>query len=251
MTQITMEAAGDTEFLDAMNKANVKGALVGVESVTPEGLKSVYKDFNMAGDDLVRQLQRFREHKVYILGSFIFGLATDRPETFNLTADIAHKAGVVFAQFVPLTPLPGTVDFLRWEEEVKSKGDQVAGVPLSRYWLIPQTRRPKMYTPHPVMSAAEITERTQGVWDRFLQAAENLAALQNDPNHTGSAHLPVDIQTLPADVCEIRLRHRQCPNQSGKAMDELDREAVSTPVPGGPDAGSAGAPKHISRRARR
>ena len=73
MTQITMEAAGDTEFLDAMNKANVKGALVGVESVTPEGLKSVYKDFNMAGDDLVRQLQRFREHKVYILGSFIFG----------------------------------------------------------------------------------------------------------------------------------------------------------------------------------
>ena len=169
MTQITMEAAGDTEFLDAMNKANVKGALVGVESVTPEGLKSVYKDFNMAGDDLVRQLQRFREHKVYILGSFIFGLATDRPETFNLTADIAHKAGVVFAQFVPLTPLPGTVDFLRWEEEVKSKGDQVAGVPLSRYWLIPQTRRPKMYTPHPVMSAAEITERTQGVWDRFYR----------------------------------------------------------------------------------
>ena len=76
---------------------------------------------------------------------------------------------MVFAQFVPLTPLPGTVDFLRWEEEVKSKGDQVAGVPLSRYWLIPQTRRPKMYTPHPVMSAAEITERTQGVWDRFYR----------------------------------------------------------------------------------
>ena len=49
-TQITMEAAEDTEFLDAMRKANIKGALVGVESVTPEGLKDVYKEFNASGD---------------------------------------------------------------------------------------------------------------------------------------------------------------------------------------------------------
>ena len=45
-TQITMEAGEDVEFLDAMRKANIKGALVGVEAVTPEGLKAVYKDFN-------------------------------------------------------------------------------------------------------------------------------------------------------------------------------------------------------------
>ena len=47
-TQITMEAAEDPEFLDAMRAARIKGALVGVESVTPEGLKDVYKDFNSA-----------------------------------------------------------------------------------------------------------------------------------------------------------------------------------------------------------
>ena len=169
MTQITMEAADDTEFLEAMRRANVKGALVGVESVTPEGLKSVYKDFNSSGEDLVRRLQQFREHKVYILGSFIFGLSTDRPDTFDYTADIAHRAGVVFAQFLPLTPLPGTLDFDSWEEEVKSKGEKVAGVPISRYWLIPQPRRPKMYTPHPVMSADEITQRTHNVWDSFYR----------------------------------------------------------------------------------
>ena len=46
-TQITMEAAEDPEFLDAMRKAHIRGALVGVESVTPEGLKAVYKDFNL------------------------------------------------------------------------------------------------------------------------------------------------------------------------------------------------------------
>lgn len=38
-TQLTMEAAEDPEFLDAMRKARIKGALVGVEAATPEGLK--------------------------------------------------------------------------------------------------------------------------------------------------------------------------------------------------------------------
>ena len=33
-TQITMEAAEDAEFLDAMQAAHIKGALVGVEAVT-------------------------------------------------------------------------------------------------------------------------------------------------------------------------------------------------------------------------
>ena len=48
-TQITMEAAEDPAFLTAMRRANIKGALVGVEAVTPEGLKDVFKGFNHVG----------------------------------------------------------------------------------------------------------------------------------------------------------------------------------------------------------
>jgi radical SAM superfamily enzyme YgiQ (UPF0313 family) len=59
-TQITMEAAEDPEFLAAMRGARIRGALVGVESVTPEGLKAVFKNFNMAGEGLVTRLQAFR-----------------------------------------------------------------------------------------------------------------------------------------------------------------------------------------------
>lgn len=40
-TQITMEAAEDTPFLEAMRRARIKGALVGVESATAAGLKDV------------------------------------------------------------------------------------------------------------------------------------------------------------------------------------------------------------------
>jgi len=166
-TQITMEAAEDTEFLDAMKRARIKGALVGVEAVTAEGLKAVYKDFNLSGDNLVDRLQTFRDHGVHVLGSFIFGLPTDKPDTFDATAALAQKAGITFAQFVMMTPFPGTVDFERWEKEQQRNPTLVAGVPITRYWLIPAHLRPKMFTPHPSMSSDEIRERTQRVWDRF------------------------------------------------------------------------------------
>ena len=166
-TQITMEAAEDLEFLQAMKNARIRGALVGVEAVTPEGLKDIYKDFNFAGDELVDRLKLFRKSGVYILGSFIFGLPSDKPSTFTATAELAKKAGITFAQFVTLTPFPGTLDFDKWEREKGGDMPTVDGIPVSRHWLIPQAKRPKLLTPHPVMSAEEIRQRTQKVWDDF------------------------------------------------------------------------------------
>ena len=168
-TQITMEAAEDPEFLDAMKAARIKGALVGVESVTPEGLKDVYKDFNLAGENLIERLKTFRRHDVHVLGSFIFGLPSDRPETFAATAAVAKSADLTFAQFVTLSPYPGTVDFNRWEKGLGANPPTIAGVPLTRRWLIPQALRPKLYWDHPVMSAEEIRSRTQAVWDSFYR----------------------------------------------------------------------------------
>jgi tRNA A37 methylthiotransferase MiaB len=171
-TQITMEAAEDPEFLDAMKRARIAGALVGVESVTPEGLKSIYKDFNLAGDALVERLKTFRAHGIHVLGSFIFGLSSDRPETFDATLELAKGADLTFAQFVTLTPFPGAVDFARWEASIKGHEPEVDGVPITRHWLIPDERRPKLYMAHPTMSSDEIRARTQAVWDRFYSLRE-------------------------------------------------------------------------------
>jgi radical SAM superfamily enzyme YgiQ (UPF0313 family) len=122
--------AEDTEFLDAMQAAHIKGALVGVESVTPEGLKDVYKEFNCAGEDLVQRLRTFRRHGIYVLGSFIFGLPSDRPETFDATATLAAQAEIAFAQFVMITPYPGTVDFKRWEKMMEASSVTIGGFSL-------------------------------------------------------------------------------------------------------------------------
>lgn len=168
-TQITMEAAEDPEFLDAMRAANIKGALVGVESVTSEGLKDVYKEFNCSGEELVQRLRTFREHGVFVLASFIFGLPSDRPETFDATAAAALQAEIALAQFVMITPFPGTVDFTRWEKQMGATPPTVNGIPTTRRWLIPQAQRPKNYWPHPTMSLEEIRSRTQSVWDKFYR----------------------------------------------------------------------------------
>src|SRR5206468_3256274 len=166
-TQITMEAAEDPDFLDAMRRAHIRGALVCVESVTAAGLKDVYKGFNLAGADLVARLRAFRRHDVHVLGSFIFGLPSDDPKTFETTVALAKEAELTFAQFVLLTPFPGTVDFDRWAAEEQRRGTAIDGVPVTQHWLIPEERRPKLFTPHPTMTLEEIRVGAQRAWDRF------------------------------------------------------------------------------------
>ncbi len=166
-TQITMEAAEDPLFLDAMRHARIRGVLVGVEAVTKEGLKDVFKGFNLAGDELVARLRAFRRHGVHVLGSFIFGLPSDRPATFAATVALAEQAELAFAQFVPLKPFPGTLDFEKWAANEGLRADPIDGVPITQHWLIPSARRPKLYVQHPTMSLEEIRVGTQAAWDRF------------------------------------------------------------------------------------
>ena len=166
-TQITMEAAEDPEFLRAMHDARIKGALVGVESIGEEGLKSIYKGFNQSGEALVDSLHAFRKAGVHVLGSFIFGLPTDKVGAFDATVALAQRASVTFAQFLILTPFPGTLDFAKWEAGFNGSPHMIDGVPVTRHWLIPKDKRPKIYSPHPTMSDEEIRTRTQTAWDRF------------------------------------------------------------------------------------
>ena len=66
-----------------------------------------------------------------------------------------------------LTPYPGPVDFEAWEKKLGGEVAQIAGVPITRHWLIPQAQRPRVFARHPVMPPDEIRARTQAVWDRF------------------------------------------------------------------------------------
>ena len=120
-----------------MRRAHIRGALVGVESVTPEGLKAVFKNFNDAGEALVERLQAFRTHDIHILGSFIFGLPTDKAEYLSRDCRSRPASGRDLRAVRHADAVPGTLDFAKWEKEVGSGVQQIDGVPLTRYWLVP------------------------------------------------------------------------------------------------------------------
>ena len=227
-TQITMEAAEDEEFLRAMKTAHIRGALVGVESVTAEGLKSIYKNFNESGEHLVERLQAFRNQGVHVLGSFIFGLPGDRPDSFDATLKVAEQSGITFAQFVMLTPFPGTLDFAAWEKSLGDNPDRIGGIPLTRHWLIPQALRPKIYMDHPVYVARADPQPDTRRLGPLLQSPEHLEARNGVLRVVQSpVRLPADIQAVPSDVRQHGHRHRQRARQSLRAVGAMD----GAPVP--------------------
>ena len=93
-TQITMEASEDPSFLQAMHDARIKGALVGVEAGHPRRFEVHLQRLQRVGRNTGQPLQEFRKHGVHVLGSFIFGLESDRPGTFLATSELAKKAGL-------------------------------------------------------------------------------------------------------------------------------------------------------------
>jgi hypothetical protein len=56
---------------------------------------------------------------------------------------------------------------MRWEKQMQASPVAIAGILITRRWLIPQALRPKLYWPHPTMSAEVIRRNTQSVWDTF------------------------------------------------------------------------------------
>jgi len=164
-TEITLEAAWDDEFMQAMNRARIRGAGIGIETVDEAGLKTIYKEFNPSGRKLVETLRKFREYDVSVFGSFMFGLPSDTAETFAKTAAVAREGRVAFAQFSLWTPLPGSVDFDRWAKD--QAGVKVAGIPITKYWLIPFEQRPKVYMPHPTMTPEQMLDHLEKTWGRF------------------------------------------------------------------------------------
>jgi hypothetical protein len=216
-TQITMEAAEDEAFLDAMRRANIKGALVGVEAVTPEGLKDVFKSFNDVGEALVQRLRKFSEHGVHVLGSFIFGLPSDRPATFDATAEVADRAGLAFAQFVMLTPYPGTVDFETWEKSVSgdasSVGATAEGVP-----------------PAPGDGARRDPREDPGRVGPVLRASPHLGTLPLHADDPRPPRFRPHFQALSADVRKHGHRNRQCPREPCEPVGKAHRSSVPAPV---------------------
>ena len=236
-TQITMEAAEDPEFLDAMRRAHIKGALVGVEAVTPEGLKDIYKGFNESGESLVERLQAFRKHGVHVLGSFIFGLPSDREATFDATLSVAERANLTFAQFVMLTPFPGTLDFAAWEKSLGAEPPAGERHPGDAALADSAGAAPQDLHGTSGHERGSDPQSHAGGLGSLLLVPEHLEAIERVGHlDQGTAGVRAHLEDLPSDVCEHGHRHRQRARQPIGAVGALDGHPMPSTVRRAADA---------------
>ena len=195
------------------------------------------------GDALVERLQAFRSHGVHVLGSFIFGLPSDRAATFEATADLAERAGITFATVRDADALSGYHRFRALGTRAGWRRHDVAGIPITRHWLIPQVNRPKAYAPHPVMSPDEIRRRTQAVWDHFYSLPRIWRRSRVVKTWKARLAFVLQLKVVSTDVCQ----HRDCDRFRAThpigACRPLDGGAVPPALCRRPDAAPRSAPR--------
>jgi radical SAM superfamily enzyme YgiQ (UPF0313 family) len=117
VSQSSINAAHDEEFLDLLVRSGCQGVLIGFESLNPANLRDMNKTFNTARGGFERALANLRRHRIRVYGTFIFGYDGDTPESFSPTVEFARQHALYIAAFNHLTPFPGTSLYRRLEQE--------------------------------------------------------------------------------------------------------------------------------------
>jgi radical SAM superfamily enzyme YgiQ (UPF0313 family) len=117
VSQSSINAAHDDEFLELLVRSGCQGVLIGFESLNPANLQAMNKTFNTARGGFERALANLRKHRIRVYGTFIFGYDGDTPESFAPTVAFAREHALYIAAFNHLTPFPGTPLYKRLEAE--------------------------------------------------------------------------------------------------------------------------------------
>ncbi len=106
----------DLPLMRLAARSGCRGLLIGLESISPEGLRESKKTFNHPERyrDLVRRLH---EHGIALQGCFVFGLDHDTPDVFLKTARFAVETRIDLPRFAVVTPFPGTPLYRRLDSE--------------------------------------------------------------------------------------------------------------------------------------
>lgn len=112
----TVLIAHDPELMELMRESGCRGLLLGLESMTNQGLEEAGKTFNRSVD-YARLIDDLHGLGIAIQGCFVFGLDSDTPDVFDATAEFAIETGIDLPRFALLTPFPGTPLFGRLASE--------------------------------------------------------------------------------------------------------------------------------------
>lgn len=123
ITQMSINAAHDEEFLELLSRSGCKGVLIGFESLDRETLRLMKKNFNAMRGGFEVALRNLRRHNIRVYGTFVFGYENDTPDTFDNTVRFAIDQRMYIAAFNHLTPFPGTALYTRLKNENRLRFD--------------------------------------------------------------------------------------------------------------------------------
>ena len=118
-TQVRADIAKDPEMIKLMKKAGCETVFIGFESVDPESLLEMNK--NQSVEEIKNSIRIFHKNKIHIHGMFVFGFESDTLKKINETIKFVNKSGIGTAQFLILTPFPGTATFEKLKNEKRIK----------------------------------------------------------------------------------------------------------------------------------
>ncbi|MDX8412382.1 MAG: radical SAM protein [Mariprofundaceae bacterium] len=167
ITQMSINAAHDESFLQALAKGGCKGVLIGFESLDEANLKQMNKRFNSMRGGYEVALAKLRKYGILVYGTFVFGYENDRPDSFDKAVDFASEQGMYIAAFNHLTPFPGTPLYERLKQEQRLRFDAWWLNPEYRYNELPFT--PKELTPGEVTQGCINARRRFYSWPNILR----------------------------------------------------------------------------------
>jgi radical SAM superfamily enzyme YgiQ (UPF0313 family) len=105
--QISANLLRDEELVDLIAASGGKWIFIGMESLNPENLASVNKNF-VKPAEFAAVLERLARRHVYAITSFIFGLDHDTPGVARRTLDAIRSWPPGLPVFGQITPFPAT-----------------------------------------------------------------------------------------------------------------------------------------------
>jgi radical SAM superfamily enzyme YgiQ (UPF0313 family) len=115
VSQASINAAHDEEFLDLVARSGCEGLLIGFESLDEATLRQMNKTFNSMRGGYEVALANLRRFGIRLYATFVFGYDHDSAKTFTDTLAFARRHAFYIAAFNHLTPFPGTPLYERME----------------------------------------------------------------------------------------------------------------------------------------
>jgi radical SAM superfamily enzyme YgiQ (UPF0313 family) len=157
--QASIHIAGDDELLELMAASGCVGVLIGMESLDPDNLRDMGKQWNLAGGSYADSLRQFRKHGLAVYGTFVFGYDHDTPATIEQSVAFAREQKLFLAAFNHLTPFPGTPLY----ERLRSQGRLLT----DHWWLDPKGRVGDVTFQPREISPVELKERCLAARRKF------------------------------------------------------------------------------------